>query len=107
MTTDFSINKREMRANRFANMVIGMMRDYLPSDRDFLRRIYDDLHKAAYEGNLEIINVRRSAMRSTSCNWNASDWRRIRCSCPQSRTDPESGPPRCYEHFGGPNHQQL
>jgi len=55
--SDFSINKREMRANHFANMIMGMMRDYLPRDQDFLRRIYDDLHKAAYEGNLEIINV--------------------------------------------------
>jgi hypothetical protein len=55
MPHDF--DKRELRARHFVNMIMGVMCDYLPRGQDFLRRIYDDLYKTAYEGNLEIINV--------------------------------------------------
>lgn len=48
---------RELRARRFANGIIGLMRDFLPVDRDCNRVMYKFLYELAYKENIEIVNV--------------------------------------------------
>ncbi len=48
---------RARRAHRFAANVIGLMRDFIPRDGECVRQIEEHLLRAAYEGNVEIINV--------------------------------------------------
>lgn len=48
---------RDKRAARFANMVVGLVRDYVPGDRDCQRLIHDHIWRLAAEQNLEIIAV--------------------------------------------------
>ncbi len=50
-------SKRELRATRFANCILSLMRDFLPSDRECQRRMYDYLAEVGYKGNVELINV--------------------------------------------------
>lgn len=50
-------NQRELRARRFANGIIGLMRDYLPVHKDCYRSMYNFLYELAHEQNIEIINV--------------------------------------------------
>lgn len=48
---------RAQRAHRFANLVLSMMRDFVPQDGRCHRAISEHLLEVAYENNLEIINV--------------------------------------------------
>lgn len=52
-----SYRKREQRARAFTYGVIGIMRDFLPSDNDCRRKIEQYLYEMAYEQNFQIINV--------------------------------------------------
>jgi hypothetical protein len=52
-----SPSRRQLRAKRFADTIISLLRDFLPSDRDTLERIYDLLAEEGYELNAEIISV--------------------------------------------------
>jgi hypothetical protein len=48
---------RALRAQRFANTVMAMMRDYIIPNRDTWRMIEDHLHRIGFEINAEIISV--------------------------------------------------
>lgn len=48
---------RYARARRFAQRVQYMLRDFLPSDRQCIRRIEEHLLEIGFENNAEIINV--------------------------------------------------
>ena len=45
------------RAVHFTNMILAVMRDFIPQDRECHRRISDHLLRLAYEQNLQIVNV--------------------------------------------------
>lgn len=48
---------RYQRANRFANHVLSLMRDFVPTGRDVQRLMHDRLWEIAAMHNLEIIEV--------------------------------------------------
>lgn len=48
---------RAQRAHRFANLVLSMMRDFVPRNGECHRSMMEYLLEVAYESNLEIINV--------------------------------------------------
>ena len=52
-----SIDPREQRARKFANEIMGLTHDWLPSGRELQSQLYDLLYKTAYDGNLQILNV--------------------------------------------------
>lgn len=53
----FGEDPRERRAHRFTSVILSVMRDFVPRDRECQRRMQEELFKLAYEGNVEIINV--------------------------------------------------
>jgi hypothetical protein len=48
---------RARRAHRFKDTVMGLMRDFIPRDRDCLRRIEEELLLTGYRCNAEFIEV--------------------------------------------------
>lgn len=48
---------RELRARRFAHGIIGMINEFIPSNRDCYRAIYYHLYELGYNQNVEIISV--------------------------------------------------
>ena len=48
---------RALRATRFADTMLHLMRDYLPNNRDMQRMMYDELALIGYQSNIELINV--------------------------------------------------
>ena len=48
---------RYERATRFANTILLVMRDFVPTGRDCQRMMYDHLLELGYQTNAEIINV--------------------------------------------------
>lgn len=55
--SQFDPNYREMRAKRFADTVLGIMRDFVPQKRDVVRLMWDCLYELGYRTNAEIIYV--------------------------------------------------
>lgn len=48
---------RALRARRFANQVMALVQDFIPRDRDCLRRLDDKLTLEAFAADVEIVNV--------------------------------------------------
>ena len=48
---------RYRRARNTCNTVLSIMRDFIPNDRNCLRKIEDHLMRLAYESNTQFINV--------------------------------------------------
>jgi len=48
---------RYLRATRFANTMLSIMRDFVPAGRDCQHLMYDYLLQLGYETNAELINV--------------------------------------------------
>lgn len=48
---------RAARARRFADTILGLMRDYLPRTRDSIGEMNEHLTQAAWLSNLSLINV--------------------------------------------------
>lgn len=48
---------RAQRAQRFVNQVMHLMHEFIPSDRECVRRINDALLLDAFRADMEIVNV--------------------------------------------------
>lgn len=48
---------RFLRAMRFSNQIMGLVRDFVPQDRECCSRLEDILLEAGFDANAEIINV--------------------------------------------------
>jgi hypothetical protein len=48
---------RYQRATRFANTMLSIMRDFIPTGRDVQRMMYDHLLELGYQTNAELVNV--------------------------------------------------
>lgn len=53
----FDSEPRYMRAKQFADIILHLLAEYLPQERQTRRRIHDYLLEQAYETNGAIINV--------------------------------------------------
>lgn len=49
--------RRAWRAHRFADTILHLMQDFVPRERDCLRRMHQYLFETGFNGNIELINV--------------------------------------------------
>lgn len=48
---------RDRRARRFADVILNLLHDFLPTDRECRRKVHEFLFECGHKGNVELVNV--------------------------------------------------
>ena len=53
----FLCDQKEFRARRFADHLVGLTQDWIPSEQDTRRRFWEKMYEAGFKNNLEIVAI--------------------------------------------------
>lgn len=57
MANTLNVDRRKLRAQRFASQIIHVLQDFLPRDRATMDRVYHRLAEAAEQANMTIVEL--------------------------------------------------